>query len=38
MKADSIIRVLEAVIDAVKVIIDEYNNDKEEGEKENNKK
>lgn len=38
MKADSIIRVLEAVVDTIKVIIDEYNNDKEEGEKENNKK
>jgi hypothetical protein len=38
MKTDSIIRVLEAVVDTIKVIIDEYNNDKEEGEKENNKK
>lgn len=38
MKTDSIIRVLEAVVDTIKVIIDECNNDKKEGEKENNKK
>jgi hypothetical protein len=33
MKADSIIKVVEAVIEVVKVVVDEYNNDKEEGEK-----
>lgn len=37
MKADSIIKVVEAVIEVVKLVVEEYNNDKEEGEKESKK-
>jgi phenylpyruvate tautomerase PptA (4-oxalocrotonate tautomerase family) len=37
MKTDSIIRVLEAVVETIKVIIDECKNDKEEGDKDSKK-